>query len=202
MTSSAPSSGADTRTKIIHAASDLFAERGYIGTTTRSIAERAGVNEVTLFRHFGTKENLAKEVMNQFGGQAIAQEMAQNLTGVYQEDLLLIGKTILQVMRERSDVMRLAICESGQFPELQKIVAENPRQLRTMLAAFFQSQMDRGVIHRDHPELLAQAFLGMFFSYTVLRGFLLDELHPPLDDEEFIDRFVEVFVRGTQIERE
>jgi hypothetical protein len=42
----------------------------------------------------------------------------------------------------------------------------------------------------------------MFFSYTVLRGFLLDELHPPLDDEEFIDRFVEVFVRGTQIERE
>jgi AcrR family transcriptional regulator len=186
----------------MEAASDLFAERGFIGTTTRSIAERAGVNEVTLFRHFGTKENLAKEVMNQFGGQAIAHKMAHNLTGDYQHDLLMIGETILQVMRERNDVMRLAICESGQFPEFQKLVAENPRQLRIMLAAFFQSQMDRGVIHRGHTELLAQAFLGMFFSYTVLRGFLLDELHPPVSDEEFIQQYVEVFVRGTQIDRE
>jgi len=42
----------------MQAASDLFANKGYAGTTTRSIAETAGVNEVTLFRHFGSKENL------------------------------------------------------------------------------------------------------------------------------------------------
>jgi len=192
----------DTRSRIMEAASDLFAERGYAGTSTRSIAERAGVNEVTLFRHFGTKEGLAREIMSQLGGEAIAENIRQQLSGDYQEDLVLIGRGILRVMGERSDVMRMAICEAGRFPEFQEIVAENPRQLRTMLAKYFQSQFERGVIHDGHPELLAQAFLGMFFSYTVLRGFLLDELQPPLDDEEFTAQFVDLFVRGTQTYQE
>ena len=195
-------SPADTRAKIIQAASDLFAERGYAGTSTRAISEQAGVNEVTLFRHFGTKENLAKEIMSQFGGQAIAEKMIQHLSGDYQQDLLLIGKTILQVMRERNDVMRMAICEAGHFPEFQEIVAENPRQLRLMLASYFQSQTDRGAIRQSHAELLAQAFLGTFFSYTVLRGFLLDELQPPLSDEEFVSQYVEVFVHGIEKSQE
>ncbi len=39
---------ADTETKILAAAAELIAERGYVATTTSSIAERAGVNEVTL----------------------------------------------------------------------------------------------------------------------------------------------------------
>ena len=39
------------------------------------------MNEVTLFRHFGTKENLAREIMHQFGGQAIAGNMKDLLSG-------------------------------------------------------------------------------------------------------------------------
>ena len=82
----------NTRTKIINAASELFASKGYAGTTTRIIAETAGVNEVTLFRHFGSKENLAREIMNQFGGLAIAENLESHLSGDYRKDLLLIGR--------------------------------------------------------------------------------------------------------------
>jgi len=200
MTSNSPNpSPPDTRNRILEAASKLFSEMGYAGTTTRAIAELAGVNEVTLFRHFGTKEKLAREIMKQFGGQAIAEKLGGKLSGDYQQDLLLIGKTILQVMRDRNDAMRMAICESGRFPEFQEIVAQNPRQLRSMLAQYFRSQLEKGVIHQGHVELLAQAFLGMFFSYSVLRGFLLDDLRPALSDDEFVAQFVDLFVRGTCI---
>ena len=70
-----------TRTRIMQAASQLFTKKGYAGTTTRAIAELAGVNEVTLFRHFGTKEKLAKAIMDQFGGAAIAENLELRFSG-------------------------------------------------------------------------------------------------------------------------
>jgi AcrR family transcriptional regulator len=188
---------ADTRTRIMEAASRLFSEKGFAGTTTRSIAELAGVNEVTLFRHFGTKENLAKAIMDQFGGMAIAGDLELRFSGDYQQDLTMIGHTMLKVMTERSDAMRMAICEAGNFPEFREVVAENPRHLRRMLARYFEGQMQAGVVHPGHPEGLAQAFLGMFFSYVVLQGFLLDDLTPEMSTEEVVEQFVSVFVHGT-----
>ncbi|HMD02881.1 MAG TPA: helix-turn-helix domain-containing protein, partial [Candidatus Baltobacteraceae bacterium] len=52
----APADG--TRLRILAATRDLYARNGSRGTTTREVAERAGVNEATLFRHFGTKGQL------------------------------------------------------------------------------------------------------------------------------------------------
>ena len=49
-----------THERILAAAAQIFAEQGYIRATTRAIAAAAGVNEVTLFRHFGSKKNLAQ----------------------------------------------------------------------------------------------------------------------------------------------
>ena len=192
----------ETRARIMQAASQLFAEKGFSGTTTRAIAERSGVNEVTLFRHFGTKENLAKAIMDQFGGLAIAEDLSARFSGDYVQDLTLVGHAMMKVMTERSDAMRMAICEAGNFPEFQQVVAENPRQLRRMLARYFERQMDVNLIHSGHPEVLAQAFLGMFFSYTVLRGFLLDSLQPEISSEEIVEQFVTLFVRGTLINQE
>ncbi|MFE4329970.1 TetR/AcrR family transcriptional regulator [Streptomyces sp. NPDC056831] len=58
---------AATRRRLLEAARDLFAERGYEGTTVRSIAERAGVNQALLFRYFGSKQGLLTEVLAQGG---------------------------------------------------------------------------------------------------------------------------------------
>jgi AcrR family transcriptional regulator len=181
----------------MQAASNLFAEKGYTGTTTRAIAELAGVNEVTLFRHFGSKEKLAKAIMDRFGGAAIAADLQTRVSGDLVQDLNFIGHAMLSVMTERSNEMRMAICEAGHFPEFRDIVAENPRQLRFMLSNYFEKQMDSGMMKKGNPELLAQAFLGMFFSYVVLEKFLLDKLQPQLDPDEIVDQFVDVFITGT-----
>ena len=64
----AESSADDTRQRILKAAAVVFAEKGYARATTRALAAAAGVNEVTLFRHFGNKQNLFAAVIEQFGG--------------------------------------------------------------------------------------------------------------------------------------
>ena len=60
-------SGVDqTRLRILGAARELYAEKGSRGTTTREVADRAGVNEATLFRHFGTKGQLLSAMLEHF----------------------------------------------------------------------------------------------------------------------------------------
>jgi len=186
-----------TRERIMEAATKLFSEKGYAGATTRAIAEMAGVNDVTLFRHFGTKENLAQEIMDQLGGPAIATDLQHQFSGNYLQDLTFFGRAMLSVMSERSNEMRMAICEAGNFPEFREIVAENPRQLRKILAGYFERQMEAGIMRKGIPELLAQAFLGMFFSYVVLENFLLDSIQPGVSQEEIVDEFVTLFIQGT-----
>jgi AcrR family transcriptional regulator len=53
----------DTRQRVVDAASALFAERGFHGTTARDIAERAGVNLAAAHYHFGSKETLYLDVL-------------------------------------------------------------------------------------------------------------------------------------------
>jgi AcrR family transcriptional regulator len=50
--------GSEVRALLLDAAQELFAERGFAGTTTREIAARAGVSETLLFRHFSSKQTL------------------------------------------------------------------------------------------------------------------------------------------------
>src|SRR5688572_460094 len=53
----------DTRDRLLDVTATIFAEAGYHGTTTRRIAQEADVNEVTIFRHFGSKDALIREAL-------------------------------------------------------------------------------------------------------------------------------------------
>lgn len=53
----------ETEKKILDAALKIFAERGYVAATTKSIADASGFTEMTLFRKFKTKKNLYEMVL-------------------------------------------------------------------------------------------------------------------------------------------
>ncbi|GAA3177640.1 MULTISPECIES: TetR/AcrR family transcriptional regulator [Streptomyces] len=60
-----------TRRRLLEAAADLFAERGYDAATVRDIADRAGANQALLFRYFGSKSALLTEVMAHNGQEQL-----------------------------------------------------------------------------------------------------------------------------------
>jgi TetR/AcrR family transcriptional regulator, transcriptional repressor of aconitase len=51
------------RSAIVQAAVPLFARKGFAGTTTRELAEAAGISEALLFRHFPSKQSLYREIL-------------------------------------------------------------------------------------------------------------------------------------------
>ena len=198
---SAESGVDETRQRILRAASRVFAEKGYARATTRALAAAAGINEVTLFRHFGNKQNLFAAVIDEYAASAMTASLEGKLTGVYEEDLVVMGTHLLQALFERGDAVRLMLCEATHFPEVRQVLAQNPRQLRQVLAGYLERQMKRGQVRRLHAEAMAQAFWGMFFAYAISLGLLAEPVEPELSNEELVLQFVDEFVNGT-IQRE
>ena len=59
----------ERRTAIVMAAVPLFARKGFAGTTTREIAEAAGISEALVFKHFPSKQTLYAEILQWLGCQ-------------------------------------------------------------------------------------------------------------------------------------
>jgi len=101
---------ATTEERIVEAAVQLFSRRGFRSTSTRSIARLAGVNEITLFRHFPRKQELywaASE--SRLGRLRMSPELQARLEGG--EDPRLAVPSIIEFLAEKlswqSDLARL-----------------------------------------------------------------------------------------------
>ena len=187
----------DTRQRILLAAARVFAEKGYARATTRALAGAAGVNEVTLFRHFGSKQGLFSAIVEAYAAPALKTAIAAQLTGDYRQDLMIMATHVLQLMLELREPMRLMLCEAQHFPEVRQVMAQNPRQLRHMLGGYLRQQMAQGRVRPLHAEAAAQAFWGMFFAYTFSLWLLDEPLDPELSTEELVAQYVDIFVAGT-----
>lgn len=185
-----------TRQRIIQAAAEIISQRGYARGTTHAIAEAAGVNEVTIFRHFGSKKNLFMTIIDQYGVPALAPSLEAQFSGELRQDLLLIGNTLMRIMLESRANIRLLLCESIHFPEMRNIMVKNPRQLRLMLSRYFQHQIEQGHLRNLHPESLARVFSGMFFSYAITNTILNETQELEMSSEQLAAQFVDIFLNG------
>lgn len=62
-----------TEEKIMETALKMFAKKGYVGTKTKSVAEKSGFSEMTLFRKFKTKKNLYDRVMEKSQKKVVSE---------------------------------------------------------------------------------------------------------------------------------
>jgi AcrR family transcriptional regulator len=187
----------ETRQRILDAATQVFSEQGYRGATTRAIAIRAGINEVTLFRHFGNKESLFQAMIRRnSAAQGLETALREKLTGNYPQDLEVIAKSIITVMVARRREILTSLFEADRLTEMRDLIAFVPQQLRQMLGEYLLKQMGRGVVRPMDTEMAAQAFLGMFLAYSISLGLLPDGLSRKSLDEVAVE-FVDLFLHGT-----
>ncbi len=188
----------ETRQRIIRGAAQVFAQKGYEGATTRAIAEAAGVNEVTLFRHFGNKKNLFTAVISQESPlQSVRGALEGPLTGDYRQDLLTMGNQFLATMLVRRREILMSLCAAEQLPEMREAIAQMPAQLRQVLGEYLGRQMARGVTREMNPQMAAQAFFGMLFAFAISQGLLEGTPAAQIPPEDVVAQFVDIFVRGT-----
>jgi AcrR family transcriptional regulator len=188
------------RDRIIDAALELMFERGYDGTTTRTIAERADVNEVTLFRQFGTKRNLLMAVIDR--ETDIAEEVTDTqfaFTGDLEKDLRMAGMRMSREMVERGKLVKIIMMEATKDPEVWEHVSKTPFMVIGYVTRYFEEARDRGKIRDVDPYVAAIAFFSFFFRTMIANAFLGRDVFIEMD-EGSIGAMVDIFINGIKAE--
>lgn len=196
---------ADTHERILRAASVLFAERGYSGTTTRAIAELAGVNEVTLFRRFESKAGILRAM-----GEGFAKRAA-GFAVQYQPDPEDTRATLLALARQEiasaaangGAAIRLTF-DARTVPEVAEILGDGPRRNMEALASYLAMRQEAGDLRRDiAPQVLAEAFFALTSSYVMYRVVMGHAEMPEGDaPDTTVEQLVDVYWSGASCVRE
>jgi AcrR family transcriptional regulator len=184
---------AETQQRILKAATELFMEHGYGGTTISAVAERAGVGRATVFWHFSDKGSLFSEAFSRLlepFGETIARENPD----------LAPEKRIQEQMAVSE---RFALEHGDEIAAFVRWALENPDHQAAVLGALiklnqrFTEAIKRSVAELApqgaDPKLLAVA-LTLMFDANLLFTMFIDQPRAGEERRAAIEAFVEMMV--------
>lgn len=170
------------RRAVIDAATELFLNQGYAGTSMDEVAAQAAVSKQTVYKQFASKEALFVEIvggMTGAAGDVVQREIAdmgerddpgKQLLAYAERQLIVVLTPRLMQLR------RLVIGEAGRFPELGKALHEGgPGRAIAGLTSAFARWTDRGLFAIADPAAAASHFNWLVMGEPVNRAMLLGD---------------------------
>lgn len=189
------------RLQILKVAADLFSMRGYNGTTTKEIAESVGVSEAIVFRHFGTKQELYRAVLDYKAEEAIKHIWTESIEAMRRKDdrafFELLAKEILLFHHKDATLLRLLYYCALEGHELaERFYNTAVRSARDRLAEYIAERIKDGVFRRQDAATAARIFLGMVGNYAVTRELFQWSDVRDLSVEAAAEEIATVFLHG------
>jgi AcrR family transcriptional regulator len=188
--------------RIVRAAIEVIAERGFRGAATSEIARRAGVAEGTIFRHFKTKQLLLDHILEPFVERVLAPIAFRDVHRLIDSEypsfadfLRVFARNRLDVARENLPALRIFLQEVPLSPELRTMVFRHiGRHIIPELLAVIRKYQARGEIRDDPPETVLRILMSMLGGYIVTRLAILPDY--PWNDDVELERTIGVATRG------
>jgi AcrR family transcriptional regulator len=189
------------RQQIVEVAADLFSKRGFSGTTTKEIADGAGVSEAIIFRHFSTKRDLYRAIIDYKTTQS-SRVMRAELEEVAacnddREFFRILATRKLELYCEDPALMRLLLFSALEGHELTDIFFRSTTiEVRNYIRYYIERRIAEGAFRKVDPAVAARAFLGMVGNQAQV-----EILFKSCDDlvqsrAEIVDFFVSLFLDG------
>jgi AcrR family transcriptional regulator len=165
---------AETRRRLLRAAADAFAARGYDGTRVADIAAAAGVSNSALYAHFGSKAGLLVAALRAHGGRVLADLLAADPEAPVADLLLQVGRSLPRQRDDRSFLAVEALIAARRHEDvagpMRSYTGERAQWLAgLMLAGQAGGELDDAL----SPDALAHFCLLLAFGSYVLT----EELH-------------------------
>ncbi|HEX8637784.1 MAG TPA: TetR/AcrR family transcriptional regulator [Pyrinomonadaceae bacterium] len=195
--------GDERRLQILHVAMRLFSEKGFSGTTTKEIAQRAGVSEAMVFRHFANKDELYSAILDhkackrnyQSPFDEVADKMAANDDfGVFYT----MASNALAHHEEDCDFLRLMMHSALENHDLARIFFESfITEVYIRLGDYIRRRQADGEFREIEPKVAVRAFIGMFVHHS-LNNILWDKEQKLLkiSNEEAAREFATILLQG------
>ena len=189
-----------TKERILYSALNLFAEKGYDGVGVDLIAEKAGIKGPSLYRHYKGKEDIFNSMMDMVTSHYAESFGLNKNPEAYPESIYeLIENSIARIkftmkddsIRKIRRILAMEQFRSERMAELTtKYHLENQQQ---MYIRIFTELMEKGVLKKDNPELLALEFI----SPVSLLIHMYDR--QPEREEEVLDKISKHFEHFTEV---
>jgi AcrR family transcriptional regulator len=184
----------EIRERILKAAARVYSEAGFRGATTRRIAEEADVNEVTLFRHFGSKSVLLHEAVHAAGLFHQSPELPAE-PGDPRADLTAWSLAHYADLVLKRPMIRTCLGECEEHPDILPPADTAARCSQDTLSAYLTTLQSQGVVRAELDVAVATAMLtGILFADAMGRDIL-----PALfqrDHESSIATYIDLFLRA------
>jgi AcrR family transcriptional regulator len=167
----------DTRTAILNAAVQVFSQHGFRGSTTRRIADAAEVNEVTIFRYFGSKEALLQEALNESEVGGFSNPLPVDPVNPLQE-LADWSEGVVRHLQSRSSVIRKCMGEMEERPELTARAAEAPTRATNELCAYFKRLKKLGYTDDEFEPIVASTMLIAALFHDAMGREMMPDIYP------------------------
>ncbi|WP_160320629.1 TetR/AcrR family transcriptional regulator [Methylobacterium sp. ARG-1] len=200
--------GARRRREIAWAAEQVFLQHGFADTTMQMVALEAGASKETLYRHFGSKEDLFLEVVNNRNNK-VRQILDAELESDRPIPIILrsVGISLLECMCSPTvaALARIIVNETPRYPALgDAFYAMAPGRTLQKLTRYLTDAKARGEFVGDAPELAAEIYTG-----SVMGKFITLMLFTPhtfaIDREQIeahVDEVVRTFSRSYIVQRQ
>jgi AcrR family transcriptional regulator len=191
-----------TRERILDAALHTFSKDGIRGATTRKIAQKARVNEVTLFRHFRSKEQLLGAVLKR--GMCSEVEVLDTFFSWREnlrENMANYARYFYDHVEKKKGIARAFLAEGQILPKsMQTMIADVIRPVRERLIDILTDAQRAGVVRSDlNIECALDAFKNALYAGMLKNGAYLPTNYSP---DQYIATVADIFVRGMEAGRE
>ncbi len=186
-----------TRQRLLEAARAEFGDRGIEAATTRGIAERAGCNEVTLFRHFESKQKLLAMVVQDTSREFYSLcECGGKFTGNPLDDLGRFARVYNESLERCEGMARALIGVSQRRPTLAKeLIGDVIDPFHQSIAGYLNGCKKAGKVRKDLDTMaFAEVFTAALMGGLLRRTSGLSEI----DRESWLQETVAIFVRGIE----
>ena len=181
-----------SRERILEAASRVYAKHGFRGATTRLIAIEAGVNEVTLFRTFGSKGALLEAVLEQHAGTQRGPVLPHEPVDPLGELTTFVAASLERV-REMRPLLVHTMGELDERPEAAEFACRGRHDVHDTITAYIRRLQARGLAAADTDVDVAAVMLTALVMSDAMARHFVPDVYPPLD--EAAERYVRSFLR-------
>ncbi len=182
----APADMSPKRRQVVDAAEILFLAQGYGAVSMDQVARKAGVSKATLYAYFPSKDALFAHIVACKGMDSpLADDLFPAEVSDLRAALEAIGARMLDFMlRDRTlAIYRIALAESGRFPELGRAFYENgPYRFTIRFSTWLEQLRAKGLVEVDDIMLATHQFMALMRCGVFFRRSL--SLPPDADAEE------------------
>ncbi|MBB6024705.1 AcrR family transcriptional regulator [Paenibacillus sp. JGP012] len=186
-----------TSDRIIEAATRLIKKKGYRGVSTKAIATEAKVNESTIFRQFGSKQGILEAIIKRHSDiPQFEKLLKEDATDHPEVDLLNVSQQYRLFFHKHADIILIGIRDTGMLPELDRVLADPPVKLHSLLAEYFERLQKKKIIAKQDARLTAMSFLSMCYGFQMSELIHRQYQSQLVTEEEFYKHSVSLFVKG------